>query len=133
MSIEIPHNSLIIVVDGPRGTVYRNNVNSGDKISLDEVTVLSRSKLQNEGPARSQPPESTSQEIDEATFAKQIAEYLNAEAHAGNFESLVLIADSSTLGIIRPILNQGVKQRLLKEFDKVPADSSIEDIEQLLM
>ena len=132
MTTEIPHNSLVIVADGERGIAYRNNVNSGDKVSLDEVKVLSPSNFKNDGLSGAQPSGSTSLEIEDATFTKQLAEYLNTEANAGKFDVLILIADPVTLEQLRSTLSQQVKQRTLREFDKTLTSAPIEDIEKLL-
>ena len=131
MATDIPQNALVIVADGTKGTAYRNNSRDGE-VSLDEVQHLTPKSLLDDGPSGSRPPESSPQETDEATFAKQLAEYLNSEALANNFEALVLIADPGTLGQIRPCLHQEVQKRLIKEVDKTLTNSPLEDIEKCL-
>ena len=85
------------------------------------------------GPAGKRPAESTQREIDEATFAKQLARELYRRAHHGDYEALVLIADRQTLGQIRPILHKEVKDRLVSEIGKVLVRATIKDIQKVLL
>ena len=86
----------------------------------------------NEGPAGHRPPESTKQETDEATFAKQLANELYRRVHKGDFEAFVLIADPQTLGQIRPSLHKELKDRLILEMGKTLTKASIKDLEKAL-
>jgi len=72
MAGKIPHNALIVVADGMgrgssailvRATRYRYQ----PKATLNPINLL------NEGPASKRPRESSGQETDEATFARQLA------------------------------------------------------------
>jgi len=128
---DIPYHALVVVTDGHQGTLYKNTSRDGD-VSLEKLRDIEPSNLLDDGPAGARPTESSPKETDEATFAKQVAEYLNAEALANNFEALVLIADPGTLGQIRPSLHQEVEQRMVKEIDKTLTNSPIEDIEKCL-
>lgn len=93
---------------------------------------LIRRILLNEGPAGKRPRESSSQETDEATFAKQLANELYRRVHSGNFAALVLIADPQTLGQIRPSLHKEVQDRLVTEIGKTLTHASIADIQKAL-
>ena len=86
------------------------------------MTVLSESAHQN----------SSSQETDEATFAKQLAKELYRRAHSGDFAALVLIADPQTLGQLRPTLHKEVQDRLLFEVGKTLTKASITEIQEAL-
>ena len=131
MKDKIPHQALVVVADGTGARMFRNS-GHGTKVSLTVDGELKPSNLLNDGPAGKRPTESSAQEIDEATFAKQLANELYRRAHSGNFAALVLIADPQTLGQIRPSLHQEVKDRLVVELDKTLTHASLDEIEKAL-
>ncbi|WP_372715749.1 host attachment family protein [Novipirellula sp.] len=131
MNKTFPPNTLVVVADGTHAMLYRNEAGDGN-LKLKQVGELTPKNLEDDGPSGSRPPESSSQETDEATFAKQLAEYLYQEAHKNNFADLVLAADPQTLGQLRPCLHQEVTDRILKEVDKTHTNSPVEDIERSL-
>ena len=97
MADKIPHNALVVVADGAGARFFRN---SGDeyRVTLSAESEFRPTNLLDDGPAGKRPKESTNQETDEATFAKQLANELYRRAHNGDFAALVLIADPQTLG-----------------------------------
>ena len=128
---KIPHNALVVVADGIGARFFRNG-GQGFKVSLIADGAFKPSHLRDDGPAGHRPPESSDQETDEATFAKQLAHELYRRAHSGDFAALVLIADPQTLGQIRPILHKEVKDRVVSEHHKTLTKASIADIEKAL-
>jgi len=78
------------------------------------------------------PGESTSRQIDEATFAKQLARGLNDSALKQQYEHLVLVADPATLGRVRPLLHKEATQRIVAEIRKDLTNSRLDDIERLV-
>jgi len=131
MTGKIPHNALVVVADGTGARFFRNVGHEG-KISLSAEGEFKPTDLLNEGPAGKRPPESSIQETDEATFAKQLAKELYRRAHSGDFAALVLIADPQTLGQIRPTLHKEVQERLVSEVGKTLTKASIADIQRAL-
>lgn len=127
----IPANALVVVADGTGARLFRNAGHGGD-VSLKQNGMFNPSKLDDDGPAGARPPESTKQETDEATFAKQLAKELYRRAHLGEFEHLVIVADPQTLGQLRPSLHKEVQQRLVREVAKTLTNSSTEDIERAI-
>jgi len=128
---KIPHNALIVVADGTGARFFRNS-GQENKVSLSADGEFSPINLLNEGPAGKRPRESTDQETDEATFAKQLANELYRRAHSGNFAALVLVADPQTLGQIRPTLHKEVQDRLVSEIGKTLTKASITEIQKAL-
>ena len=128
---KIPHNALVVVADGTGARFFRNS-GQANRVSLSAHGQLKPTDLLNEGPSGNRPPESTNQETDEATFAKQLAKELYRRAHRGDFAALVLIVDPQTLGQIRPILHKEVQDRLVSEVRKTLTKASIADIEKAL-
>ena len=62
-------------------------------------------------------------------FAADLADWLYAAAHKGAFDRLVLVADPSTLGELRPALHQEVTGKLIAEMDKDLTNQPIHEIE----
>jgi protein required for attachment to host cells len=131
MADKIPHNALVVVADGTGARFFRNAGHEG-KIQLSAEGEFKPHLLNDDGPAGRRPPESSNQESDEATFAKQLAKELYRRAHSGNFEALVLVADPQTLGQIRPTLHKEVQNRLVAEVGKTLTKASIADIQKAL-
>ena len=128
---QIPHNALVVVADGAGARFFRNTGHD-TKVTLSADGEFKPTNLLDDGPAGHRPPESSKQETDEATFAKQLAKELYRRAHSGNFAALVLIADPQTLGQIRPSLHKEVQGRLVREVGKTLTKSSIADIQKAL-
>ena len=131
MSSKIPAGTVVVVADGQGARVFRN-VGSDNALSLQQQDLLELMNMNDDGPAGSMPHESTGQQIDEATFAKQLALRLNAGALKNEFEHLVLIADPQTLGQMRPLLHKETEQRMVAEIAKTLTNSPLADIERAL-
>lgn len=127
----IPTDALVVVADGTGARVFRNR---GDtrKLSLHQYDLLELVNMNDDGPSGVQPNGTTGYQIDKATFAKQLAQRLNDAALKGQFKDLVLVADSATLGEMRPLLHQEVRDRLRGEVAKTLTNAPLEDIERLL-
>jgi len=131
MADKIPHNALVVVADGTGARFFRN-AGHAHQVSLAAAGEFPPTNLLEDGPAGKRPPESSDQETDEATFAKQLAHELYRRAHRGDFAALVLIADPQTLGQIRPTLHKEVQDRLVAEVGKTLTKASITDIQNAL-
>ena len=122
MSDNIPMNALVVVMDGEGGQTFRNRAGDGS-VKLEHTSDIGPKELEDDGPAGNRPAESSPRETDEATFAKQVAEWLYREAQRGTYDHLVLAADPQTLGQLRPSLHQEVTKRLVKEIGKTLTNS----------
>ena len=131
MTVEIPHNAVIVVADGVGARFFRNSGHGGT-VSLMADGDLQPTNLEGEGPSGKQNRRASTQENDEATFTKQLAHDLYRRAQKGDFPALVLIADPDTLGEIRPILHKEVRDRLIAEHAKTLTKASIADIQKSL-
>lgn len=127
----IPANTLVVVADGTGARVFRNR---GDarSVSLHQQELLELMNMNDDGPSGNQPGGNTGYQTDKATFAKQLAQRLNAKALKGEYDDLVLIADEQTLGEMRPLLHKEVQQRLRVELAKTLTTVPVEDIERTL-
>jgi protein required for attachment to host cells len=128
---KIPHKALVVVADGRGARLFRNSGNES-KIALSAEGEFKPSALNDDGPAGKRPPERSRHEMDEATFAKQLANELYRRAHSGDFSAVVLIADPQTLGEIRPCLHKEVESRLVVQIGKTLTKASIADIQDAL-
>ena len=128
---KIPAGTLVVVADGEGARVFRN-VGNGNDLTLKQFDLLELMNMNDDGPAGVQPAESTGQQIDEATFAKQLALRLNDGALKGDYAHLVLIADPQTLGQMRPLLHKETQQRMIGEIAKTLTNSPLDDIERAL-
>lgn len=129
---KIPTDTWVVVADGSKARMFRN-VGEGMKLSLKQNHLLDSVDMQAEGgPSGRQPPETAGSYIDEATFAKELANRLNAAALKEEFSHLFLVADPQTLGQLRPQLHQETTKRLVGELAKTLTNSPLADIERAL-
>lgn len=131
MSNNIPADTLVVVADGEGARVFRN-IGDDQTLTLQQQDLLELMNMNDDGPAGSMPAESTGKQLDEATFAKQLALRLNAGALKGEYAHLVLVADPHTLGQMRPLLHKETLQRLVAEIAKTLTNSPLADIERAL-
>lgn len=127
----LPVDALVVVADGEGARIFRNRGERG-AVSLHQYDLLELMNLNDDGPAGSMPGESTSRQLDEATFAKQLAKGLNDAALKQQYEHLVLVADPTTLGRMRPLLHKEATRRLLAEVGKDLTNVPLEGIERTL-
>ncbi|HEY8326956.1 MAG TPA: host attachment family protein [Rhodanobacter sp.] len=128
---KIPTGAWVVVADGTGARLLRN-VGKGLNVSLEQVKLVGPKDLAHDGPAGRQPPERSTAEMDEATFAKQLAQRLNAAALKNEFAHLVLVADPQTLGQMRPLLHEETAKRMVEELNKSLFRAPLEEIERAL-
>lgn len=128
---KIPAGTWVVVADGAHARML-HNVGDANKISLKQDRVIDPKNLDDDGPSGHRPPEERGSDMDEATFAKQLAHRINAAALKNEFAHLVLVADPKTLGEMRPQLHQETVKRMVGEINKTLTNATIEDIEREL-
>jgi Bacterial archaeo-eukaryotic release factor family 12 len=106
MADKIPHNALVVVADGAGARLFRN---SGDenRVSFSADGEFRPTNLLDDGPAGRRPKESTNQETDEATFARQLTNELYRRAHHGDFAAPCPHRRPTDLGPNPPNIAQG--------------------------
>ena len=134
--LQIPKGTLVIVADGGSARVF-TNVGDGRTLQLKqeeelEVKDISAEGVSGQGPSGAVPKDMSISQLNEATFAKQLAQQLNDHALKHRYEHLILIADPTTLGHIRPQLHKEVQSRMLKEIAKDYTNSTLDDIQRAL-
>ena len=117
VSKAIPNNALVVVADGRKAIMFRNE-GAGADVSFREELRLSPKDLLDDGPSGARPVEQTPRQTDEATFAKQLAETLYGMKQSGQFEALVLVADPQTLGQLRDTMHKIVETSVVSAIAK---------------
>ncbi len=129
MSEKLHQGACIVIADGTGATIYEN-VGPGGTVKLRKLDDLVPRDLADDGPAGKRPPESSQQETDEATFAKQLANHLYHRWTQDRYAHIAIVADPETLGQLRPSLHQEVSSRIVLELAKTLTNSPIGDIER---
>ncbi|WP_374012968.1 host attachment protein [Pseudoxanthomonas koreensis] len=127
----IPREAWILVADGASARLFRNLGSDTGQVRLHQEEALQLDPAEGVMPAVL-PADTPAREADEASFARQLALRLNRDALGGRFQHLVLAADPQTLGQIRPLLHDEVRNRLLAEVPRNYTRSPREDIERAL-
>lgn len=123
----LPHNALVVVADGHSATLFRNTAKSG--LELSETTKVTQESLSGDG---AQMDEGSPRDDEEATFAAQLSRHLNAMVLKNKFEDIAIIADPSTLGVMRKHYHKELQLRLRKEVAKTLTNSDIQTIQSSL-
>ena len=125
----LSHNALVVVADGHQAVLFRNTAKQG--IELEEKERLSPKHLQDESQGK-QPEETTPKDEDEATFAKQLTEKLNLMVLQNKVHELAVIADPSTLGVMRKNYHKMLEQKVVKEVAKTLTAATADEIARAL-
>lgn len=123
----LSHDALVVVADGHQAVLFRNTARVG--VELREEDRIGPAHLQDESQGK-QPEETTPRDEDEATFAKQLAERLNQMALQNKMDAVVVIADPSTLGVMRKHYHKMLEQKIVREIAKTLTTATGEEIAQ---
>ena len=129
--MQIPHDALVVVADGTGARMFRNQGSDRD-LMLHQFDMLELMNMNDDGPAGVMPDGATGYRIDEATFAKQLAERLNDGALKQQYDDVVLVADEKTLGAMRPLLHKETLARLRGEVAKTLTNTPLDEIQRIL-
>lgn len=129
MTQRIPEGTVVVVADGGSARVFTNVGSSGD---LQLHQLMDVPNIEGQGPAGAVPKDMSVAQLDEATFAKQLAEQLNEGALNNRYAHLLLVADPTTLGRLRPLLHKETQARLIGDLAKDLTNSPLVDIERAL-
>ena len=124
-------NTLIVVADGKSAEFWRNHGHTDP--DLEHIETVTYDSLASNGPSGSTPEEQSLQDMSEATFSKQLVQKLNAMALSNDLpDEVVIIADPSSLGLMRPQYHSELKRRIVKEMPKTLVKASKKDLEKAL-
>ncbi|MGD9737829.1 MAG: host attachment family protein [Bauldia sp.] len=143
--VRIPQGAIVFVGDGEKALVLRNRGSEAhpdlaiDRVVLGVETLAAPADQDREsrrldalGPKTAVLEEADWFRFDKHRFAKDIATMLYRAAHAGGYESLVIVAPPRTLGELRAELHSEVRSRLIAEIDKDLTGHPIASIERIL-
>lgn len=121
-------SAFVVVADGSSAHLYRNIGHETITLELLE-TVTPHSLTHDAGMAGHAPPEQSPQEHGEATFITQLVHKLNALALAHALPAdVVIVADPSSLGQMRPLYHAELKKRITREVPKTLVKASVHEI-----
>lgn len=134
----------VVVADGEKALVM---VNRGDAHAID-LEVVQKEEQDNPpaqdratdrpgrmndgagGPHKSALEPTDWHQMERDRFATDLADLLYTAAHKSRFDTLVIIAGQSTLGVLRKALHQTVSEKVILELPKVLTNHPIEAIEE---
>jgi protein required for attachment to host cells len=141
----LPHNALVLVIDGGKQLFLRNH-GDGQQIDLrveahDEQAIGKDGDLKSDAPGVSVQSggygRSTMEEPDyhqqaEDRWVAEAAETLKTRALNNDFDALAIVVPPKALGVLRPLLHKEVRKRIVLELAKDLANQPIPAIEKAL-
>ena len=131
--MQLKNGLIIAVVDGEILNLYRNTSDEQSP-SLSALPSVELAASNSGSGARHQSsaanPDNSRHEED--GFAASVADHLNKQVLAGNFQQLFIIAAPKTLGELRKHYHQKLQDALVGELAKDLTGHSISDIETAL-
>ena len=143
--MEIPHNAHVVVVDGRKLLLFKNEgTPASPKLSLathreqdsaathDQGSDKPGATHQSVGSARSDYEQTDFHQQDEDRFAADAADMLKREVLARRIGALIVVAAPRTLGELRKHYHAAVEKRLLGEIAKDVAGRPSDEIAALI-
>ncbi len=127
MAQRIPEGTVVVVADGGSARVFANVAASG---GLQLHQLMDLQSAEGQGPSGAVPADMSLSQLDEATFAKELASQLNEGALNNRYAHLLLVADPTTLGRLRPLLHKETQARLLGDLAKDLTNAPLADIQR---
>ncbi|MCL5779057.1 host attachment family protein [Limibaculum sp. FT325] len=144
--MRLPKNAGVIVADGEKYLVLRNH---GEGLRIDLRVEEARAEpnpshtadMGTDRPGRFPRPGGAARETVEETdwkrlakeeFATSLAGHINAAVRDGTFESLVVVADARTLGVLRTRLDAAAQAAVIREIEGDYTRHPVADIRTML-
>ncbi|MDG4647811.1 host attachment family protein [Roseibacterium sp. SDUM158017] len=141
----LPQGAWVVVANGNKALFL---VNWGDDMDMNLVVhrheehenpkasewATDRPGRFNDGPAvqRSAVQETDWHELEKERFGADLAKKLYADAHAGRFRHLVVMASRTVLSTLRKELHPEVAEKIILEVPKVLTNHPIDEVEVIL-
>lgn len=145
-TIRLPHGGWLVVADGEKALFLRNTGDAGLPVlevfrqeeqdnPPNREQAANRPGRFNDGPSphRSAVDDTDWHQLAKDRFAADLAGILYRQAHAGRFDTLVLVAAPSVLGEVRKQLHKEVEDRLAATVDKDFTNHPVDEIGRLLL
>jgi len=144
--MKIEHDALVMVVDGGKMLLFRNEGDSASpKLQVEQAMEhnnppdreqASDAPARNHGGAgglaRSAVEQTNFHDLREARFAAEATNILNKRALTQDYEQLIIIAPPQTLGQMRKHYHKELQSRLIGEIGKDLTGHPVPDIEQAI-
>lgn len=141
--MNLPHNALVLVADGRKMLLLRNDGNPAQpslRVEAHDTHIAAADrylKTDAAGQASSSPVGGNAQETDyhqqvEDRFTAQVAALLNKKALESDFDALVVAAPPHVLGELRKLYHKETQSRLTGEIAKDLTGHPVPRIEQAL-
>jgi protein required for attachment to host cells len=144
-SVHIPTNALVLVSDGRRARLLRNqgtprqpqliveqSLEQHNPPTREQGTDRPGRKHGTDGNARSAIEQTDWHHQEEQRFAAELADILYQLEHAGRYEELVVVAPPKMLGDLRAKFHQEVKRAVVAEVPRDLTNYSVPEISRLL-
>lgn len=144
--MKVPHDAIILVADGRKMLVLRNEGDTrhpnlqveatqvqDNPANGDQASDAPGRSFQSFGARRSAYEETDFHQLEEDRFAAEAAALLKARALRNEFESLIVVAPPRTLGELRRHYHKEVSERLRGEIAKDLTRHPIAEIERALL
>ncbi|KZY03383.1 MULTISPECIES: host attachment family protein [unclassified Sulfitobacter] len=142
---KLKNGTWVLIADGEKALILENQTDGEDPF-LEVVRkeeqenppnreqAANRRGRFNDGPSvhRSAVDDTDWHQLAKDRFAGELADILYKQAHKGNFDSIVLVADPGTLGELRSELHQEVSDKVIGEVPKTLTNHPIDDIEKIV-
>ena len=142
---KLKNGTWVLIADGEKA-LFLENQTDGEDPFLEVVRkeeqenppnreqAANRRGRFNDGPSvhRSAVDDTDWHQLAKDRFASDLADILYKQAHKGNFDSIVLVADPGTLGELRSELHQEVTNKVIGEISKTLTNHPIDDIEKIV-
>ena len=145
MSMKIPHDCWIVVGDGRKALLMRNE---GDEVypnfQVERLMEQENPPTHEQGtdePGRyragGEAPRSAFEttdwhDLEEHRFAETVADRLDSLHAKGRFAKLVVVAPSAVLGTLRKAMSNSLSAAVISEVDKDYTNHPVSEIERLL-
>ena len=145
--MRVPHGSTIVITDGRKRLIARNEGEAAAP-SLKIVAAVedanpATSAIATDAAGRTAPhagrgggssiETADPHDHEEERFAIETAALLRRGVEQGDYESLIVVAAPRTLGVLRKHYHKMVSDRIIGEIDKDVTGSPIGDIEKMLI
>lgn len=145
--MNIRHNALVLVADGQRFLLFRNDGDFREPVlrleTFEEQPRIERTAEQgadrpgrsfsSASPRRSAMGEVDLHQQDKDSFAVEAAERLRQRAMSGDFDELIVVAPPRTLAQLRRNYDKCVATRVVAEVDKDLTRHTVPQITQILI
>jgi protein required for attachment to host cells len=144
-TVTIPSNALVLVSDGRRARLLRNQGTiANPKLTVERALEQDNPPTREQGTdkpgrmhgsdgvSRSSVEQTDWHQLQEQRFASELADLLYKLGHAGNYAELIVVAPPKMLGDLRSSFHPKVRSAVIAEVAKDLTQYSVPEISDLL-